>query len=112
MMVVPPPSATIVSCVSPPEADRGEKTAAKPIPVIKTSRATRYLLGNFTSPGMFCLFRRSFAGVKHRQAKPPSERASVLAWRGRFLEPLLRAKKVGNNKKRKRRYFRCRTGGR
>src|SRR5216684_8498593 len=67
MMVVPAPSAIILSRDSPPEADRWEKTAAKPIPTIKTSRATRYLLGNFTSPGMFCPFQRSLAGGKERQ---------------------------------------------
>src|SRR5229473_1434770 len=88
MMVVPPPSAIIPSCDSPPEADRGEKTAAKPIPVIKTSRATRYLLGNFTSPGMFCPFQRSFAGGKepqgHRSSLPTKVILSVPQGEGFF----------------------------
>src|SRR5712692_6969499 len=88
MMVVPPPSAIIPSCDSPPEADRGEKTAAKPIPVIKTSGATRYLLGNFTSPGMFCPFQRSFAGGKepqgHRSSLPTEVILSVPQGEGFF----------------------------
>src|SRR5260370_5115581 len=78
MMVVPAPSAIILSRDSPPEADRWEKTAAKPIPVIKTSRAARYLLGNFTSPGMFCPFQRSFAGGKERQGHRSSLPTEVI----------------------------------
>src|SRR5713226_7775759 len=92
MMVVPPPSATIVSCVSPPEADRGEKTAVKPIPVIKTSRATRYLLGNVTSPGIFCPFQKSFAGVNSDKRNLSASGASLLARRDSHLGPPFRAK--------------------
>src|SRR6266566_3798085 len=68
MMVVPAPSAIIVSCDSLPEADRSEKTVAEPIPAAKISTAIRYFLANSTSPGMFSLFQRSFAGVNERRA--------------------------------------------
>src|SRR5215831_9488302 len=53
MMVVPPPRAIILSGDSPPDADRGEKTAANPVPVIKIRRPTRHRLAYFTRCDIF-----------------------------------------------------------
>jgi len=53
MIVVPPPRATVLSAVSPPDAERVEKTAANPIIAVKNKKPTSHRLASFNLASMF-----------------------------------------------------------
>src|SRR5437016_3047742 len=80
MMVVPAPLAIIPSSDSRPDADRGKKTAANPIPAAKSSRPTRHRLASLNGPGMFSSYIQLFEAKPRERANGPAPIFFQLGW--------------------------------